>query len=184
VAGTIVKDDLAVLPLAGSVSPPPAVVAAVGDVRDLMHDDHQHLVTLSRDLAEAETSAARRALYAELRTLLDAHARAEEAVVYHAMLRLKGSKDSRDLGNEGIVEHGLVDHLLERLARTDLAGTDAWHAHAIVLHRVLQRHIDEEEDACFDALAEHFTDAQRASMGEAFARLRAQAPRVEVVVSD
>lgn len=178
------KDDFA-LPLTGNLAATLAAPAATAqDIRVLLHDDHQQLMTLSRDMAEAETAAARRALYAELRTLLDAHARAEEAVVYDAMLRLKGSKDSRDLGNEGIVEHEVVDELLAKLARTDLAGTDAWKAHATVLRRVLERHLGLEEGECFEALAEHFTPEQRRAMGSTFAGLRATAPRVEVVVSD
>ena len=177
------KDDFA-LPLPRNLAAALAAPAArAQDIRALLHDDHQQLRTLSRDMAEAETAAARRALYAELRTLLDAHARAEETVVYEPMLRLKGSKDSRDLGNEGIVEHEVVDELLAKLARTDLAGTDAWKAHATVLRRVLERHLGDEEGECFEALAEHFTPAQREAMGGDFTRLRALAPRIEVVVS-
>jgi hemerythrin-like domain-containing protein len=180
------KDDTFARPLTRRVSALPAQpAAATEDLRSLLHDDHQHIVTLARDLADAETAAARRALYAELRTRLDAHARAEEAVVYDALLR-RGGRDAgaRDLGNEGLVEHELVDQLLDRLSHTDLAGSDTWRAQARVLQRLIARHIDEEEGACFDALDDHFSPSQRRAMAQAFARLRADARRVEVPISD
>ena len=118
-------DDHFAPSLAGGLPVAPVARAPVGnDIRALLHDDPQHVMTLSRDLAEAETAAARRALYAELRALLDAHSRAEEAVVYDAMLRIagEGAKDARALCREGMVEHAQVDELLVRLSRTDFAS--------------------------------------------------------------
>ncbi|HEX4882583.1 MAG TPA: hemerythrin domain-containing protein [Casimicrobiaceae bacterium] len=180
------KDDHFALSPADGLPVAPVARAPVGnDIRALLHDDHQHVMTLSRDLAEAQTAAARRALYTELRTLIDAHSRAEEAVVYDAMLRIEGdgAKDARALCREGMLEHAQLDELLVRLSRTDFASSDAWQAQATVLRRLLERHIGDEEDECFLALDEHFTAAQRRAMAQAFAQMRAPTPRVAFVVS-
>ena len=67
------------------------------------------------------------------------------------------------------MEHSLVDVLLERLGKTELAGTDAWKAHAKVLKEMLEHHIKEEERGIFEELGEHFSDDQRVAMGADFA---------------
>ena len=100
------------------------------DIRAALHADHEKVRELARRMAEAERVGERRALFATLKPLLTAHARAEEAVVYQAMIDARRAGEAKDLGNEGFVEHSLVDVLLERLGKTDLAGTDAWKAHA------------------------------------------------------
>jgi hypothetical protein len=97
--------------------------AADSDVRAALAADHQHLKTLVGAMAEADGARKRLAVFAELKPFLTAHARAEEAVVYDAMIRAGGGREGKDLGNEGFVEHSLVDVLLQRLAKTELAGT-------------------------------------------------------------
>lgn len=143
------------------------------DVRAALRADHERIRELAAQMAEEKTAGRRRALLAELKPLVTAHARAEEQVVYGAMLELRGAKEAHDLGNEGFVEHSLTDVLLERLAKTDLAGTDAWKAHATVLKEMLEHHLDEEEDAFFDALGERFDAAELEAMAIAFERTKA-----------
>lgn len=138
------------------------------DIRAALHEDHEQIRKLASEMAEEKTAARRRALFEELKPLLTAHARIEEQVVYDAMIKLRDSKDSHDLGNEGFVEHSLVDVLLERLGKTNLAGTDAWKAHATVLKEMLDHHIKEEEDEFFEELGEHFRDEQLETMAIEF----------------
>ena len=83
-----------------------------------------------RFMASDEPTKKRTVAFLQLKPLLTAHARAEEQAVYNALIAVRGSKDSRAAANEGFVEHSLVDVLLERLGKTELAGTDAWKAHA------------------------------------------------------
>ena len=138
------------------------------DIRAALHDDHVRIRELATEMSEARTASRRIASFEALKPLLAAHARTEERVVYEALVKVRGSAQSRDLGNEGFVEHSLVDVLLERLGKTSLAGTDAWKAHAIVLKELLDHHVKEEESEIFDALGEHFTDEARAQMAQAF----------------
>ena len=151
-----------------------AGVYADEDIRSLLHDDHDKLKELVKLLASDEPTKKRTAAFEQLKPFLTAHARAEEQAVYNALIAVRGSKDSRAAANEGFVEHSLVDVLLERLGKTELAGTDAWKAHAKVLKEMLEHHIKEEERGVFEELGEHFSDDQRAAMGAQFATKKAQ----------
>ena len=138
------------------------------DIRSFLHDDHEKLKALTKLMASDEPKQKRTAAFETLKPFLTAHARAEELAVYNALIAVRGSKDSRAAANEGFVEHSLVDVLLERLGKTELAGTDAWKAHAKVLNEMLEHHIKEEEREMFEELGEHFSDEQRAAMGADF----------------
>lgn len=142
------------------------------DVRAMLQADHEEIRRLTKELAEATTSPRRHALLRELKPLLVAHARAEEQAVYVPLTELRSSPDSRMAGSEGAVEHSLVDVLLGRLALTPDASTDMWRAHAKVLHESLEHHIKEEESMVFEEVGEHFSETERAAMGERFLRQR------------
>lgn len=139
------------------------------DVRVLLHEDHREIKDLVETMTSDEPTQTRIGAFRRLEPLLNAHARAEEAAVYTALMKLKGAPEARQAGNEGFVEHSLVDVLMERLSKTDLAGTDAWKAHAKVLKEMLDHHIDEEEDQVFGELGEHFSDDQRERLAGDFA---------------
>ncbi len=138
------------------------------DVRSLLKHDHEEITALTETMASDDPKPTRTAAFERLKPFLTAHARAEELAVYNPLIAVKGSPDSRSMGNEGFVEHSLVDVLMERLGKTDLAGTDAWRAHAKVLKELLDHHIKEEEREMFEELGEHFSDEQRAAMGADF----------------
>ena len=138
------------------------------DIRSLLHADHEEISALTEKISSDESPQKRVRAFALLKPFLTAHARAEEQAVYTPLVELRGSPDSRADGNEGFVEHSLVDVLMERLGKTELAGTDAWKAHAQVLRELLDHHIKEEERGIFEELGEHFTDDQRDAMGADF----------------
>jgi hemerythrin-like domain-containing protein len=146
----------------------------IEDVRSLLHDDHEELKELITVMASDEPKQKRTAAFERLRPFLTAHARAEEQAVYNPLMAVRGSPDSRSVANEGFVEHSLVDVLLERLGKTELAGTDAWKAHAKVLKEMLEHHIKEEERGIFEELGEHFSEDQRIAMGADFEAKKAK----------
>ena len=141
---------------------------AATDIRALLSQDHDEFKELLKQLTSDESSGSRVSAFGLLKPALTAHARAEEAAVYTRMVDLKGSRDARAYGNEGFVEHSLVDVLMDRLSKTDLAGTDAWKAHANVLKEMLEHHIAEEEHEVYEELGEHFSDEQRDAIGADF----------------
>src|SRR4051794_29251533 len=142
------------------------------DIRAVLKEDHKRIRELAKDLAEADSAPRRKALVRELKPFLTAHARSEEAAVYTPMMQLRKSEDSREAGNEGMVEHNLVDIVLERLSSTPDASADLWKAHAKVLHELLEHHIKEEESDVFEELGEHFDDTQREAMAVKFVQGR------------
>jgi len=138
------------------------------DVRSLLHEDHEKIRTLAKELAETDSAARRKSIVRELKPFLTVHSRSEEAAVYTPLMELKSSPDSRLAGNEGFVEHNLADIVMERLAATADASSDMWRAHAKVIHDLLEHHIKEEESELFEELGEHFTDEEREAMGAQF----------------
>ena len=138
------------------------------DIRSLLHADHEQISALAEQISGDDSKQKRVRAFDRLKPLLTAHSRAEEQAVYIALVKLRGSPEARAHGNEGAVEHILVDVLMERLSKTELAATDAWKAHAQVLQELLDHHIKEEENGIFADLGEHFTDEERDSMGADF----------------
>ncbi len=118
-----------------------------GDVRNLLRADHEEALEVAEQMQKAKLATRRKALLAKLKPALTAHSRAEEKQVYNALLKLKKSEKSHDIGNEGFVEHSLLDELLKRLAKTS-AASDTWKAQAKVLHELLEHHIEEEQATC------------------------------------
>src|SRR5512144_3425953 len=103
------------------------------DIRSLLHEDHERIKASTEQLTDDESRQKRVRAFDRLKPFLTAHARAEEQAVYGRLVNVRGSPDSRADGNEGFVEHSLVDVLIERLGKTHLAKTDAWKARAQVL---------------------------------------------------
>jgi len=139
------------------------------DVRSLLHEDHEQIRALTEEMSSDESRQKRVSAFNQLKTLLTDNERAEEQAVYVPLINLRRSAPARVDGNEGFVEHSLVDVLMARLSKTNLAATDAWKAHAKVLHELLDHHIKEEEHEIFEELGEHFSDEQRDVMGSDFA---------------
>lgn len=143
-------------------------VYSATDIRSLLHADHEQFSALMEEIGSDASTRIRVRAFSRLKPFLTAHARAEEQAVYARLTKVPGSPDSRADANEGFVEHSLVDVLMERLSKTDLAATDAWKAHAQVLQEMLDHHIKEEERGIFEELGEHFTDEERDAMGADF----------------
>ena len=138
------------------------------DIRSLLHAYHEEISALTEQMSGDESKAKRIRAFNRLKPFLTAHARSEEQAVYVALVKLRVSPEARAYGNEGAVEHSLVDVLMERLSKTEVAATDAWKAHAQVLRELLDHHIKEEERGIFEELGEHFSDEQRDAMGRDF----------------
>lgn len=140
------------------------------DVRHVLHVDHARMRALAAQLVEAGSSKRRRGILKQLQSLWAAHSRAEEAVVYDALIALRNLPTSRQAGAEGIVEHGLIETVLSRLANTSDVSSDMWIAHASVLRESLEHHIDEEESTIYEELGEYFSSVERTHMAIEFHR--------------
>lgn len=141
------------------------------DVRALLEKDHDEVKQILRGLVDGEQGRSRKLLLEQLKTQLTAHSRAEERVVYDALIRVRAKKEVHVLAEEGYVEHSLVDHLLERISGLD-AGSETWLAHAKVIRELLETHITEEQNQTFAQLGDHFSRDELAAMGEQFLRAK------------
>lgn len=137
------------------------------EITQALKTDHRELQKLIKSVNKSEDADERRRLFTEFAELLIKHSKAEEKVVYDALIAT-GEDEEREQGHEGYTEHMLAETLLKKLK----AGADPlspeWSAEAKVLMELLDHHIEEEEGEIFDTVKEDFELAERKEMGEAF----------------
>jgi len=143
------------------------------DVRALLEKDHDEVKDLLGALVDGEQGRSRKQVLETLKTNLTAHSRAEEKVVYDALIRARAKQDVHILGEEGYVEHGAVDDLLARISRLEV-GTELWKAHAKVIKELLEHHISEEQNQMFAELGNLFDRDELVAIGQAFLRSKAR----------
>lgn len=140
------------------------------DILEELRNDHRNVRELLDRLVATETSEKElwNNTVASLRDELIPHSRAEEAILYNSL---------RDLGRDGdLIGHSYKEHLeaeglLRTLQITEAVGIN-WKAAAQKLKEALEHHIAEEESSVFAAARSAFSDEERASMGEAFIRMK------------
>lgn len=143
---------------------PPALVEA--DILDTLEMEHDEVQELLGKLTESTHAREQKSLVARIKKALIPHAKAEEKVVYDAILALKG-KEAKIEGNEGYVEHGLAEQTLKKLD-TLAANTPEFIATAKVLKELLEHHIKEEESDIWAQVRDNFTHEQRMQMERDF----------------
>ncbi|MEZ5650492.1 MAG: hemerythrin domain-containing protein [Burkholderiaceae bacterium] len=135
------------------------------DIRECLKNDHRNALEIASKIAESDDGREARALFNELKTELTKHSRAEEQIVYQALID-QGDDEEKMTAYEGTVEHSLVDVLLERLEAGRFGPK--WTAHAKVVKELLEHHIDEEEDEVFSALGDKFDAEALDQLGQKF----------------
>ncbi len=136
------------------------------DILDTLQAEHDEVQDLLGRLVESDTAREQKSLVSQIKKALVPHSKAEEKVVYDAVLALKG-KDAKIDGHEGYIEHGLADATLKKLDKLT-ANTPEFKAAAKVLKELIDHHVKEEEDAIWDQVKENFSADQRAAMNQAF----------------
>ena len=136
------------------------------DILDTLETEHDEVQELLGKLVESENTREQKALVAKIKSALVPHTKAEEKVVYDAVLALKGTPAKVD-GNEGYIEHGLASETLKKLDKLT-ANTPAFKAAAKVLKELVDHHIQEEERNIWARVRENFSDEQRQRMNRDF----------------
>jgi hemerythrin superfamily protein len=137
------------------------------DILDTLKKEHDEVKDLLDDLSGAETPAQRRTLVQKIKAALVPHSKAEEKVVYDAVIALR-DKDAQMDGHEGYLEHEWAAKTLQRLETITNAGSPEHKAAGKVLKELVEHHIDEEEKNVWADVKEHFSDEERKSMNVAF----------------
>src|ERR1700743_1887352 len=77
------------------------------DILDTLQMEHDEVQELLQRLTDSDSGREQKAMVAKIKQALIPHTKAEEKVVYDAVLALKG-KDAKIDGNEGYLEHSLA----------------------------------------------------------------------------
>ena len=137
------------------------------DILDKLKQEHEEVAGLLKKLVASDKGAERKALVKKIRKALVPHLRAEEKVVYDAIIALK-DKDAKIDGNEGYIEHKLGDKVLGDLGRIANAMSPEFSATAKVLKELVEHHVKEEESAVWSDLRKNFDADARLQMNRDF----------------
>jgi iron-sulfur cluster repair protein YtfE (RIC family) len=141
--------------------------ARAQDLLDTLKTEHDEVKGLLDDLQGATASARRKSLVRQIKSALVPHTKAEEKVLYAALIRLR-DKDAQTDGHEGNVEHNLAAKTLQALSRIANATSPAHKATAKVLKELVEHHIQEEERNAWSDAKKHFSDDDRIAMNRRY----------------
>jgi hemerythrin superfamily protein len=136
------------------------------DILDTLQTEHDEVQELLEKLVDSDGAREQRQLVEKIKRALVPHTKAEEKVVYDAVLALRG-RDAKIDGNEGYIEHGLADATLKKLDKLT-ANTPEFKAAAKVLKELIDHHVKEEERNIWAQVKENFSDEQRERMNRDF----------------
>jgi hemerythrin superfamily protein len=137
------------------------------DILDTLAEEHEVVAALLQDLVDGKSSAQRASTLKQIKKNLVPHARAEEDILYKALLRVK-NKDAKTEGEEGFIEHSLVDFLLKTLGGMRDKMSPRFGAGAKVLQEIVTHHVREEESDVFSDARDNFPSEQRQKMNRAY----------------
>jgi hemerythrin-like domain-containing protein len=136
--------------------------------------DHDEAKSMLTAILATKDGKKRGQLFAEFKTKLTAHSRAEEKAFYHP---LEKTEEGKSEALEGTVEHQIIDRLLADLAAARQPEAETWTARCSVLQELLEHHIEEEEGDFFKTARKLFDRAALEKMGKEFA---AEKSKIEV----
>ncbi len=143
------------------------------DLLDTLKTEHDEVKALLEDLDNADTAPQRRALVQKLKLALVPHSKAEEKVLYAAIIALR-DKEAQVDGHEGNIEHDLAARTLQKLGAITNANSSEHIAAGKVLKELLEHHIREEERNVWRDAKEHFSEEERIAMNQRYLALKAQ----------
>jgi hemerythrin-like domain-containing protein len=120
------------------------------DAITLLKEDHKKVKGLLAQLEKTTERGAvrRKKLLGQIATEIKVHTTIEEEIFYPAYRDAVKKKDDRELYQEALEEHHVVDLVLPELKRADPAG-EIFGAKAKVLKELIEHHADEEEEEMF-----------------------------------
>jgi hemerythrin-like domain-containing protein len=152
---------------------PVAESAVKTDLLDTLKKEHDEVKALLSDLQEAETSGERKSLVQKIKIALVPHTKAEEKVLYDAVIAVREKEVQID-GHEGYIEHELASRTLQKLGAIENATSPEHKAAAKVLKELVEHHIKEEENNVWDDAKDNFSDDQRKQMNVAYLAAKAR----------
>jgi hypothetical protein len=137
------------------------------DILDTLKQDHEDVAEMLEKLVESTSATERKSLLSSIKTALVPHLRAEEKVVYDAVLAMRG-KEQQIHGQEGYMEHALGDKMLTQLGKMSNTMSPEFSAGAKVLKELVEHHVEEEEKNIWSDVEDNFSDQDRIAMNRKF----------------
>ena len=137
------------------------------DLLDTLKEEHEMVAGLLKKLVESERAAERRSLVKQIKENLVPHLRAEQKVLYDAIIALRDKGAQQD-GEEGYIEHALADKTLSKLEKIENATSPEFSAMAKVLKELVEHHVQEEEKNVWSDAKDNFSTEQRKAMNRAY----------------
>jgi hemerythrin-like domain-containing protein len=137
------------------------------DVLDTLKKEHEEVAAMLTKLVESESRTERKSLLRKIKSALVPHVRAEEKVIYDAIIALKG-REPREDGEEGYLEHGLADKILATLGKISNPLSPEFSAAAKVLKELIEHHVEEEENHVWSDVRQNFSADDRLLMNRQF----------------
>jgi hemerythrin superfamily protein len=136
------------------------------DILSTLQAEHDEVQEMLEKLNGSDNAREQKQLVARIKAALVPHNKAEEKVVYDAVLALKG-RQSRVDGHEGYIEHNLGGITLKKLEKLT-ANTPEFKAAAKVLKELIDHHVEEEERNIWSLVRRNFSAEDRAVMNRDF----------------
>ncbi|HEY4276017.1 MAG TPA: hemerythrin domain-containing protein [Rhizomicrobium sp.] len=141
------------------------------DILETLKEEHEEVADLLNRLVDGKSSAERRSLFKQVKAALVPHARAEEKVLYNAIINLRKKGVQKD-GEEGYLEHGLADKMIATLGKISKPMSPEFSAAAKVLKELIEHHVAEEESAVWSDAKRNFTVEQRRAMNVTYLKAK------------
>ena len=141
------------------------------DILDTLKHEHEEAGELLEKLTTSDSGRDKKAILRKLQVVLIQHLRAEEKVVYEAIIALKDRKSQQD-GEEGALEHELAERALVKLMKVTDAGSPEFSATAKVLKELVTHHVEEEERNVWADVRKNFSADDRRRMNRQFEAMK------------
>jgi hemerythrin-like domain-containing protein len=153
----------------------PAKRTRTQDAIALLKADHEKVRGLLSQLEKStERSADRRqALLAKIEAEVKVHTTVEEEIFYPAYRDAVRKKEDRELYQEALEEHHVVDLVLPEIKGTD-PSSEVFGAKAKVLKELIEHHAEEEEKEMFKRARRVMDAAQLRELGARMALRKKQ----------
>jgi len=149
--------------IAGAFSPDKAPDET--DVLDTLKKEHDEVQELLANLVDSDKAAERKSLLKQVKAALVPHSKAEEKIVYDAVIATKSQKNKNKIdGAEGYLEHALASQTLLKLDKITPLTSPEFTATAKVLKELIDHHVSEEERNIWSDVKESFDSDARIQM--------------------
>jgi hypothetical protein len=137
------------------------------DLLGTLKEEHEAVSELLKKLVESDKAGERRSLVARIKANLVPHVKAEQKVLYDAIIALK-DKDAKQDGEEGYIEHALASKTLADLEKISDATSPEHRATAKVPRELVEHHVKEKESQVWGNAKKNFPAEQRQDMNRRY----------------